>query len=82
MHRSVKSNDVMDFSSHMPADDVDIDSEDDIEYNNGVLVASSGTNTVSFMPKVTVVMPKVSFSIYFYRYTYTLCVHIDIAMCD
>ena len=52
MHRSVKSEDVEDYASHMPGDVVALDREEDIEYRRGVLTHSAGVSTVKLMPQV------------------------------
>ena len=52
MHRSVKSEDVEDYASHIPGDVVALDREEDIEYRRGVLTHSAGISTVKLMPQV------------------------------
>ena len=52
MHRRVTSEDVEDYSSHIPGDDVALDREEDIVYKEGVLTHSEGVSTVKMMPQV------------------------------
>ena len=52
MHRSVTSEDVEDYSSHIPGDVVALDREEDIEYKKGVLTHSEGVTTTKMMPQV------------------------------
>ena len=52
MHRKVTSDDVEDYSSHVPGDVVALDREEDIEYKKGVMTHSSGVSTIKMMPEV------------------------------
>ena len=52
MHRKVTSEDVEDYSSHVPGDVVALDREEDIEYKKGVMTHSSGVSTIKMMPEV------------------------------
>ena len=52
MHRKVTSEDVEDYSSHIPGDVVALDREEDIEYKKGVLTHSEGVTTTKMMPQV------------------------------
>ena len=52
MHRKVTSEDVEDYSSHIPGDMVALDREEDIEYRRGVMTHSKGVITVKIMPQV------------------------------
>ena len=52
MHRRVTSEDVEDYSSHIPRDVVALDQEEDIVYRKGVLTHSEGVSTVKMMPQV------------------------------
>ena len=52
MHRSVTSEDVEDYSSHIPGDVVALDRKEDIEYKKGVLTHSEGVTTAKMMPQV------------------------------
>ena len=52
MHRRVTSQDVEDYSSHMPGDVVALDREEDIVYKKGVLTHSEGVSTIKMMPEV------------------------------
>ena len=52
MHRRVKSEDVEDYSSHIPGDVVALDQEDDIVYKRGVLTHSEGVSTVKVLQQV------------------------------
>ena len=54
MHRRVTSEDVEDYSSHIPRDVVVLDQEEDIEYRKGVLTHSGGFSTVKLMQQVNV----------------------------
>ena len=52
MHRRITSEDVEDYSSHIPGDMVALDKEEDIEYKKGVLTHSEGVMTTKMMPQV------------------------------
>ena len=52
MHRRVTSEDVEDYSSHVPGGDVALDREEDIVYKRGVLTHSEGVTTLKLMPQV------------------------------
>ena len=52
MHRRVTSEDVEDYSSHIPKDVVTLDQEEDIVYRKGVLTHSEGVSTVKVMQQV------------------------------
>ena len=52
MHRRVTSEDVEDYSSHIPGDVVGLDREEDIVYKKGVMTHSEGVSTVKLMPQV------------------------------
>ena len=52
MHRRVTSEDVEDYSSHIPGDDVALDREEDVVYRKGVLTHSEGVTTLKLMPQV------------------------------
>ena len=45
MHRTVKSDDVVDYTSHIPKDDV-LRKDEDIEYRSGMLYHSTGRTSV------------------------------------
>ena len=47
MHRTITSDDVMEYPMHVPPRDVQLVKEDDIEYRDGRLVESNGTTRVS-----------------------------------
>ena len=42
MHRSITSDDVEDYSSHIPGSLVDLRKEEDIEYRDDVMTRASG----------------------------------------
>ena len=52
MHRKVTSGDVVDYASHVPVDEVELDKEEDIVYKKGVLTHASGTVSAKLMQKV------------------------------
>ena len=52
MHRRVTSEDVEDYSSHIPGDVVALDREEDIVYKKGVLTHSAGFSTVKILQQV------------------------------
>ena len=52
MHRRVTSEDVEDYSSHIPKNLVTLDQEEDIVYRKGVLTHSEGVSTVKMMQQV------------------------------
>ena len=52
MHRKVTSEDVEDYSSHIPGDVVALDREENIEYKKGVLTHSEGVTMTKMMPQV------------------------------
>ena len=43
MHRSISREDVMEYPTHIPVEDVDLVEEEDIEYRDGKLFKSNGT---------------------------------------
>ena len=47
MHRTITSADVMEYSTEIPARDVDLVEEEDIEYRSGRLIKSNGTMHLS-----------------------------------
>ena len=53
MHRKVTSEDVEDYASHVPGDEVKLDKEDDIVYKKGMLTHGSGTVEVHLVQKVS-----------------------------
>ena len=52
MHRQVTSEDVEDYSSHIPKNLVALDQEEDIVYKKGVLTHSGGFSIVKLMQQV------------------------------
>ena len=56
MHRRVTSEDVEDYSSHIPRDVITLDQEEDIVYRKGVLTHSEGVSTVKMMQQVSPIM--------------------------
>ena len=52
MHRTITSDDVENYASHIPADEVKLNKEEDIMYQNGVLKYASGVTSCKLMPKV------------------------------
>ena len=52
MHRKITSNDVEDYASHIPPEEVELNKEEDITYQNGVLTSASGVTSCKLMPKV------------------------------
>ena len=48
MHRSISTEDVMEYPMHVPPRDVLLVKEEDIEYRDGRLAKSNGTTRVSF----------------------------------
>ena len=54
MHRTVTSNDVKGYASHIPSEEVELDKQEDMVYKKGVgLTHASGTTTCKMMTKVT-----------------------------
>ena len=49
MHRTVNSKDVVDYSLHVPKDDVVLTKEEDIEYKSGKLYHSAGRTSVKLL---------------------------------
>ena len=49
-HRTVNSEDVVDYTSHVPKDDVMLTKEEDIEYKSGKLQHSAGRMSVRLLP--------------------------------
>ena len=49
-HRTVNSEDVVDYTSHVPKDDVMLTKEEDIEYKSGKLQHSAGKTSVQLLP--------------------------------
>ena len=56
MHRKVTSDDVEDYASHVPKDEVELDKEEDIEYQKGILTRASGTVETKLMRKVCIII--------------------------
>ena len=56
MHRKVTSVDVEDYASHVPKDEVELDKEEDIEYQKGILTRASGTVETKLMRKVCIII--------------------------
>ena len=52
IHRTVTSEDVEDYSTHVPGDVVNLIKQDDMKYRKRVLTSASGTTTVKILPKV------------------------------
>ena len=52
MHRTVTSNDVKGYASHIPGEEVELDKEEDIVYKKGVLTHASGTTSCKLMTEV------------------------------
>ena len=52
MHRTVTSNDVKGYASHIPGEEVELDKEEDLVYKKGVLTHASGTTSCKLMTKV------------------------------
>ena len=52
MHRTVTSNDVKGYASHIPGEEVELDKEEDIVYKKGVLTQASGTTSCKLMTQV------------------------------
>ena len=48
MHRSISTEDVMEYPMHVPPRDVLLVKEEDVEYRDGKLAKSNGTTRVSF----------------------------------
>ena len=53
MHRKVTSEDVEDYASHVPGDEVKLDKEENIVYKKGMLTHGSGTVAVHLVQKVS-----------------------------
>ena len=49
VHRTVNSKDVVDYTSHVPKDDVMLTKEEDIEYKSGKLQHSAGRTSVRLL---------------------------------
>ena len=49
MHRTVNSKDVVDYTLHVPKDDVTLTKEEDIEYKSGKLYHSAGRTSVKLL---------------------------------
>ena len=62
MHRKVTSDDVEDYSTHIPGDVVALDREEDIEYRRGVMTHSKGVITVKMMAQVFRIYAVLSYS--------------------
>ena len=56
MHRKVTSGDMEDYASHVPKDEVEMDKEEDIEYQKGILTRASGTVETKLMRKVCIII--------------------------
>ena len=54
MHRRITSEDVEDYSSHIPGDVVALDREEDIVYKRGVMTHSEGVSTVKVLQEVNI----------------------------
>ena len=52
MNRKVTSKDVKDYASHLPGEEVDMESEENIVYRRGILTHSDGTMKAKLMGKV------------------------------
>ena len=52
MHRRVTSDNVKDYASHIPGEEVEMDKEEDIVYEKGVLTRASGTTSCKLMTEV------------------------------
>ena len=52
MHRTISSNDVGGYASHLPPDEVQMTKEEDIVYKKGVLSHASGSTSVKLVAKV------------------------------
>ena len=52
MHRTISSDDVEGYASHLPKDEVKLQKDEDIVYSKGVLTSASGTTLCKLMPKV------------------------------
>ena len=52
MHRTISSDDVEGYASHLPKDEVKLQKDEDIVYSKGVLTSASGTTFCKLMPKV------------------------------
>ena len=53
MHRRVTSEDVEDYASHVPGDEVKMVKEEDIVYKNGMLTHGNGDVAVHLLQKVS-----------------------------
>ena len=49
MHRTVRNEDVVDYTSHIPKEDAFLSKEEDIEYRSGMLFHSSGSSYVKLL---------------------------------
>ena len=56
MHRTVNSEDVETYASHLPGAEVQLSKEDDIVYKKGVLSHASGKTSVKLLGKVKVLV--------------------------
>ena len=52
MHRTISSDDVEGYASHLPPDEVQMTKEEDIVYKKGVLTHASGSTSVKLVAKV------------------------------
>ena len=52
MHRTVTSNDVEGYASHIPGEEVELDKEEDLVYKKGVLTQARGTTSCKLMTQV------------------------------
>ena len=52
MHRTVNSEDIEAYTSHIPGAEVELRKKEDITYKKGVLLGASGTTTVKLFGKV------------------------------
>ena len=52
MHRTITSNDVEGYASHLPPDEVQMTKDEDIVYKKGVLTHASGSTSVKLVAKV------------------------------
>ena len=49
MHRTVKNEDVVDYTSHIPKEEAFLSKDEDIEYRSGMLFHSSGSSYVKLL---------------------------------
>ena len=54
MHRTIDSENVEGYASHLPPGEVDMTKEEDIVYKNGVLSHASGSTSVKLLEEVCV----------------------------